>query len=212
MPDDDRQVLFNRWAKRYDRDVSLGSGEFPFAGYDRVLDEVAIQSQARPAMSVLDIGTGTGNLAARFVALGCQVWGTDFSAEMLVEAQTKLPEAYFIQADLHGEWPTGLKYRYDRIVSAYVLHEFPLEEKTSLIARLAEAHLNPYGKIIIADIAFETAANRSQAHRRWQVLWDEDEYYWCADESLAALEGAGLAASYRQVSSCGGVFVIQAAS
>ena len=32
----------------------------------------------RPSLRVLELGIGTGNLAERFVAAGCQVWGLDF--------------------------------------------------------------------------------------------------------------------------------------
>jgi len=73
----DRVQLFDAWADDYDSAVLSADHPFPFAGYQAVLDEIVNQSQVQPAMTVLDLGTGTGNLAAQFLAQGCQVWGMD---------------------------------------------------------------------------------------------------------------------------------------
>ena len=39
--------------------------------------------------------------------------------------------------------------------------------------------------------------------------WDEDEHYWVADKAIAACAAVGLQATYAQVSSCGGVWVVK---
>jgi hypothetical protein len=72
MDQQDRVSLFDGWAQHYDRSVQA-DGDFPFDGYERVLDEVARAARAQPGMAILDLGIGTGNLAARFVSLGCDV-------------------------------------------------------------------------------------------------------------------------------------------
>jgi putative AdoMet-dependent methyltransferase len=69
----DRSQLFDGWAERYDRSVQSATGLFE--GYERVLDQVVWAAGACSGMRVLDLGVGTGNLARRFVALGCEVWG-----------------------------------------------------------------------------------------------------------------------------------------
>jgi putative AdoMet-dependent methyltransferase len=208
MSTEDRSQLFDDWAGDYDRSVRSADG-FPFDGYERVLDEIVELAAAQPHMHVLDLGTGTGNLAKRFVALGCTVLWIDFSSEMLAEARIKAPQAIFVQADLLGDWPAPLNQRFDRIVSAYVFHEFDLLTKISLLQRLARHHLVNSGRIVIGDIAFPTVGIREEAHRRWVNLWDEDEHYWAADEVIAASERVGLQLRYTQVSSCGGVLVIE---
>jgi putative AdoMet-dependent methyltransferase len=75
-----------------------------------------------------------------------------------------------------------------------------------IIQRLAK-RLSPGGTIVIGDIAFPDRsvleAVKSAAGDEW-----EDEFYWLADESLAALQAAGLEAGYTQVSSCAGCFKI----
>lgn len=204
-----RKQLFDDWAAYYDQSIEEGDA-FPFDGYDRVLDEVVRAADPRPGMTVLDLGIGTGKLAARLVSLGCDVSGVDFSAEMLAKARERLPHAALVQADLLGAWPPQLARRFDRIVSAYVLHEFDLVAKVALLQRLAAQHLAAGGHIVIGDIAFSTSEAREWAHRQWEDAWDEAEYYWAADEATAACEHAGLDVVYRQVSRCGGVFVIGA--
>jgi putative AdoMet-dependent methyltransferase len=204
----DRVQLFDNWAARYDALLQDG-GRFPLTGYEQVLDEVVRAAGARAGMKVLDLGVGTGNLSARFAAQGCDLWGIDFSREMLAKARDKLPQATLAQADLLGDWPPEVDQRFDRIVSAYVLHEFDLSAKLDLLQRLAKRHLEAEARIVVGDVSFATREIRDQAHTKWDGQWDEDEYYWAADEAAAACEGAGLQVSYKQISSCGGVFVFE---
>lgn len=206
-----RVQLFDDWAEYYDPSIQ-DDGTFPFDGYERVLDEIVRASGAQPGMMVLDLGTGTGNLAARFAALGCDLWGIDFSAEMLARAAEKLPQAVLVQAGLLDAWPEKLERRFDRIVSAYVLHEFDPLAKMELLRRLASRYLAARGRIVVGDIAFPTSGARARAHEKWAHAWDEEEFYWAADEAVEACEGTGLRVAYRQISSCGGVFVFGPAS
>ena len=173
------------------------------------MDEITRAASAQCGMEVLDLGVGTGNLAARFTALGCGIWGIDFSAEMLAKAIEKLPQAVLVQADLLSDWPTEPDHRFDRIVAAYVLHEFDLSTKVKLLQRLTERHLAVKGHIVVGDIAFPTSGARDLARRKCADLWDEEEYYWAADEATDTCESAGLQVRYKQISSCGGVFVIE---
>lgn len=205
----DRQKLFEAWAARYDNSLQT-PGAFPFDGYDDVLARVVALAEPAKGMQVLDVGTGTGNLAARFAALGCDVLGIDFAAQMLSQAREKVPQARFAQVNvLEEEWPAAAQRPFQRIVSTYVWHEFPLATKIRLLQRLATDHLQPGGWIVLGDIAFPTAQARAVAQQRWAAGWDEDEFYWAADEAQTAAAEAGLAFSYEQVSSCGGVFVVK---
>jgi len=205
----DRYHLFDKWADHFDLSVAASKHTFPFAGYQQVLDEIVAQADVRTGMQILDLGIGTGNLARRFVELGAKVWGIDFSSEMMIRAQRKLPQAEFVQADLLGKWPSELNRRFNRIVSAYVFHEFDLPTKIDLLRRLAFNHLSANGSIVIGDIAFATTKNRNQARKKWQTLWDEKEYYWVADETVTVCKKTGLRVGYQQISICAGVFLFK---
>jgi len=205
-----RKAIFDRWAARYDRSVSdTAQGElFPFAGYDRVLDGICRAMEPKPGMAVLDLGTGTGNLARRILDLGCRVWGTDLSARMLEEARSKVPEAVLVEADLRSTWPKSIDGPFDRIVSAYVLHEFDLPTKVSILLE-ASRHLSPRGRIVVGDVAFSTRAELEDARDRWHDLWDHAEHYWAGDEALAAASRAGLRGGWTAISTCAGVLVFE---
>lgn len=203
-----RVDLFDRWAADYDRSVQE-DGEFPFAGYEDVLTAVVECASVRPGMRVLDVGIGTGNLAERFVRAGCDVWGVDFSANMLEKVRQRLPQVRLVQADLARGFPEELHAGFDRIVSAYVLHEFNLDVKVELLREMVQDGLAANGLVVIGDVGFRTVQERQQAYLRWKELWDEQEYYWAADEAVDALSRIGLQAEYKQVSVCAGVMVIR---
>ena len=200
-------VDFDGWADHYDR--SVNTQDFPFTGYEAVLDKVIELTNAQPGMRVLDLGTGTGNLAVHFDALGCEVWGTDFSPAMLERARLKLPNAHLFQADLRGIWPPELNQCFDHIVSAYVFHHFEFTLKIQLINKLVDEYIMPDGRLLLADIAFENQAALETVRRAAGDEW-EDEFYWLADETVPALTRANLHAEFFKVSSCGGIFKITA--
>ncbi len=197
---------FDDWASSYDEDVQDESG-FPFMGYGNALNQVVQHSSAQPSMSVLDLGVGSGNLAARFVMQGCNVFGADFSREMIAQAEAKFPFLEIVQADVTQPLPAPLNRYFDRIVSGYMFHEFPLETKVEIFKRLADDHLAPDGHMIIADIAFETQADMDAARIRWADTWDEEDF-WVIERDLPALSKVGLETSWYKISDCAAVFVI----
>ena len=163
---------FDQWAETYDRSTR-DYPEFPFAGYERVLASVVERAGAQKGMSVLDLGTGTANLAMLFDALGCELWCTDFSASMLEKARLKLPRAHFALHDLRHDFPPELDRRFDRIVSAYVFHHFELDKKTSLCRELVRERLTPDGKLVIADLSFPTFEAKELFKRQFDD-WEEE--------------------------------------
>jgi len=198
---------FDQWAETYDRDV-LEPARFPFGGYEDVLRAVLRLAGPKPGMRVLDLGTGTGNLARLFSNAGCRVWGTDFSPMMLQRAREKLPAATLVLHDLASSWPHELELQFDRIVSAYVFHHFDLDKKISLLGELVRMRLTSGGRLIVADLSFPNGVAMQEFAASMGDEWEE-EYYWLADESKAALRRSALTVTYEQVSECAGVYCIE---
>jgi ubiquinone/menaquinone biosynthesis C-methylase UbiE len=197
---------FDPWAESYDHDTAT-LNKFPFDGYEQALDAVVALAAAENGMSVLDLGTGTGNLALRFAGRGCELWCTDFSEAMLVKAREKLAQAHFVLHDLRAALPPELERSFDRIISAYVFHHFDIEQKVGLCLKLVTRHLVPGGKLVIADLSFKNQKEMDAFARSVGDLW-EAEPYWLAEEALSALEDAGLKVKYVQISGCAGVYCI----
>ena len=195
---------FDEWAETYDASVSIN--QFPFYGYPDLLRQIVLLAEPHPGQSVLDLGTGTGNLAQLFAHRKCQLWCTDFSEPMLEKARQKLPEAHFALHDLRLPLPAEFQRPFDCIVSAYVFHHFELDEKVRILRGLLP-NLAPGGRIIIGDISFPDAAAREKVKVAAGDEW-EDEFFWRSDEALPALEEAGFKVEYTQVSTCAGIFHI----
>ena len=203
--------LYDAWSVHYDENLKAGRMPVSFEGYANVLAEAVLQAEVVAGMSVLDLGTGTGNLAALFATLGCDIWGLDFSEDMLAKAHAKLPFLHPVLADLGDEtWSHNLDRRFDRIVSAYVWHEFDLQDKLRRLKRLTDCCLASQGRVVIADIAYPDQTARIQAAADWGSLWSAADHYWAADETIAACQAIGLGCTYQQVSSCAGVFRFEA--
>ena len=206
----ERQKLFDEWAETYNQDLQDGDS-FPFIGYEAVLALMIKMADVQEGHNVLDLGIGTGNLARLLPIPERQIWGVDFSQAMLAQARSALPNAHLIQADLSArDWVNELSQRFDCIFSAYTFHEFPDEEKIGLIMSLARNGLTLGGRIVIGDISFIHRAQLTWAREQFPDLWDDEEYYWCAEPFTDRLCKAGLFVEYEQVSVCAGVYRIQA--
>jgi putative AdoMet-dependent methyltransferase len=200
---------FDSWAETYDQSLREGN-DFPFAGYDEVLQTILSLAEPKPGQSILDLGTGTANLALLFAQHGCELTCTDFSPVMLDIARTKLPQAQFVQHDLRGSWPAELDRRFDCIVSAYVFHHFELEQKIRICSDLLLRRLAPGGHLIIGDLSFPSFVAK-ESFKQHIPDWEE-ELYWFADEAIAGLREAGLTVDYRQISPCAGIYHMRGSS
>jgi putative AdoMet-dependent methyltransferase len=194
---------FDDWSEEYDRSVM--TDEFPFTGYQQVLTGIVSQADPHPGESILDLGTGTGNLAILFSQFGCSLWCTDFSIRMLVKARLKLPSVCFIQHDLISPLPFKFSQKFSHVVSAYTFHHFPLDEKMTIISSIMSNHLAAGGKFIIGDITFRYMDEKDEMHSRLAEAWEE-EYYWLRDETLEAFRKVGIKSTYNHISSCAGIF------
>ena len=178
----------------YDADVADESNPIR-DGYDATLAAVIAAAAAQPGDTVVDLGTGTGNLAVRLPPVGRLVC-VDISAGMLAAARPKLPAATeYLEADLL-EFAERVPAA-DAIVSTYALHHLTGGEKPPLLSALARA-LRPGGRLAIGDLmvrdATAGAALRTElAHADVDECFAE-EFPWLVDVAVAELERLGLAA------------------
>ena len=210
MPED-HVGLFDSWAANYDRSVSADADAdaYPFAGYDDVVAAVIAAAAIESNHLVLDVGAGTGNLTAKLVCLADEIWGTDFSEKMLIKAREKVPQAHLVRWDVRDCWPSELPSKFDRIVSTYVFHEFDDEQKLRLLVDLARNRLSPDGRLVIGDIAFPDARAQAVCRQAATNVWDESEHYWIANRIIPQLVEGGFVVRYKQISFCGGLFVLE---
>jgi ubiquinone/menaquinone biosynthesis C-methylase UbiE len=107
--------------------------------YRRALEILGLE----PELSVLDLATGTGTLAAAFAERGHRVAGIDFAARLLRRARRRLPQADFRLMDV-ADLPQLPDDTYDVVALAYVLHGMPPDMRRFALCqagRLARRHV-----------------------------------------------------------------------
>jgi tRNA (cmo5U34)-methyltransferase len=137
----------------------------PFdAFYGTAVDALAMLG--RPPRRVLDLGAGTGMLAARVAAAHpeAELVLTDGAPAMLEQARAVLgPGAALHVADLTDPLPSGT---FDAVVSALAIHHLADAEKRSLFARVREA-LPPGGVFVNAEQVAGPTPCFDRRYRAW---------------------------------------------
>ena len=200
---------FDMWAGGYDTSVAItdDNNDYPFAGYKKIMNAIYGTIMKKSPAKVLDIGIGTGNLAAKLYDGGNDITGIDFSKEMLSKAGAKMPNATLIQYDFTQGLPPELaQNKFDFIVSTYALHHLTDEEKIPFIKSLL-SHINKTGSIFIGDVSFQNRAGLEKCQASYEDEWDDDEFYFVFSELSDAL-GEVCNMTYHQFSHCSGVMEI----
>jgi len=131
---------------RYDRGMRI----LTLGRIDRIKREIA-SVWIEPCHDVLEIGCGTGVLAALMTSRGAHVVGIDISETMLDASRKNAPAAEFIhmsatEIDRFGEG------RFDRIVATLSFSELT-EDELDLVLRASSGLLKADGKLVVADEA-----------------------------------------------------------
>jgi len=160
---------FNRLAPTHDERVAASEGNY--ADYGEALERIVRLIRPAKGERGLDIGTGTGNLAGKFLELGCAMSGVDQSREMLRLCQAKHPA---METRL-GNF-LALPYvreQFDFVVSSFAFHHLTGDQQGLALEEMDRV-LKPPGRIAIADLmnAEEHAQVRSgypsaRALSRW---------------------------------------------
>lgn len=197
---------FDLWAETFDKSVEETDDEkqYPFAGYKEILNEIYKRILNSKAKRVLDLGFGTGRLAKALYDQGLEVYGQDFSEEMLSIAQEKMPKANLYLGNLADGIANDLvNKKYDAIVGTYALHHLDDEKKVTLIKFLLTL-LNDGGKIYIGDVAFRSLKDLEACKKDAANYWDDDEIYFVYDEIKKSLPDI----SFEKYSFCAGLLTI----
>ena len=144
--------IFDEWIHLYDASVAGEDPEYRdvFEGYDEILNAVA----SKVIGTILEFGTGTGNLTGKLLDAGHQVIGIEPNTAMRRITAERFPSIEVKDGDLI-DFETG-SITVDSIASSYVFHHLTDEEKGIALKRYAQL-LPVHGKIVFADTAFITA-------------------------------------------------------
>jgi putative AdoMet-dependent methyltransferase len=181
---------FDQWADTYDGWVS--ADDPIYFRYDTVLARVLSLSGAARGKRILDIGTGTGNLAAHLLDLGAEVVGLDPSQKMLEKAAVKLEGRHGIELKRVEEPFLEIPYgdgSFDAVVSTYAFHHVHPEKKPACIREMMRV-LKPGGTWVVGDLIFQSEDDEKMmvdAHD-----WMEDEYFARVDELLPVFRDMGM--------------------
>jgi ubiquinone/menaquinone biosynthesis C-methylase UbiE len=148
-------TVFMKWLEKNPRDYDRGI-RWLTLGRLRPLKETIARRYVHAGSHILEIGCGTGELAAMMARSGGIVTGIDASPAMLAAAETKLAAAGLgdritlaqMDAAVAGErFPPG---SFDLIVSTLVFSELGLPEQRQVL-RACAGLLAPGGRLLIAD-------------------------------------------------------------
>ena len=177
----DNKEFWNRWAKRYD--TAMSNGRKTYENLIGRMKKVLTRN-----MTVLELACGTGLLSVRLAGSVKMLEATDFSEEMIRQANTKMHSSrlHFSVQDA-----TRLPYAletFDAVVISNALHIMPDPEKAlSEIRRV----LKPDGILIAPTF---TAADRLLGRfkiRMMELSGFKVFHKWTPEEYIKFLENHG---------------------
>ncbi|MFB9274793.1 MerR family transcriptional regulator [Cohnella cellulosilytica] len=149
---------FNRLAPTHDERVAAGSGNY--ADYAEALEKIVRLVVPAKGERGLDIGTGTGNLAGKFLERGCVMSGVDQSREMLRLCQTKHPG---METRLGNFLALPyLREQFDFVVSSFAFHHLSGDQQRLALEEMDRV-LKPSGRVAIADLMVPAADDEAHA-------------------------------------------------
>ncbi|MGD8627992.1 MAG: class I SAM-dependent methyltransferase [bacterium] len=181
---------FDQWADNYDGWVT--SDDPVYFRYETILERVLSLSGAARGKRVLDIGTGTGNLAGRLLDRGARIVGLDPSQKMLDKARVKLEGRPGIELRRVEDPFLEIPYddeSFDAVVSTYAFHHVHPDKKPECVREMMRV-LKPGGTWVIGDLIFQNERDEKAIVRAHD--WMEDEYFARIDELLPVFRDMGV--------------------
>lgn len=159
---------FEKWADHYDQSVAGEDPEYRvvFSSYDQILEETANAACG----TVLEFGTGTGNLTRKLVDRGLNVIGVEPSHNMRLIALEKIPTLKICDGDFLDFPDPGEPV--DTITSSYAFHHLTSDEKDKALSRY-NAFLSERGRIVFADTLYNSEIDKLRIQH-----WAKDKGYF----------------------------------
>jgi demethylmenaquinone methyltransferase / 2-methoxy-6-polyprenyl-1,4-benzoquinol methylase len=218
------RAMFDRISGFYDVMNSVMTAGLHHGWRRRAADLAAVG----PGDRVLDVATGTGDLAlelSRRVGPDGEVVGSDFSDEMLVRARAKASEA---AAPITFEWGNALELPYPDDSFAAATVGFGARNFSDLDQGLREMTrvVQPGGRVVVLEITTPTRPPLSSFYRLWfdrvvpligRVAGDPEAYSYLPNsvkrfpgphELAARMDACGL--DVRYVLTAGGIIALHA--
>ena len=168
-------------------------------GYDQVLDWVIDNASIGSDTSVLELGSGTGNLTERIKECD-RIACVDISTRMNDLDESKvahLANREFVISDVL-EYVASVQKTFDTIISTYTLHHLTEEEKMSFL-EAAVARLTSGGCLAVGDLMTESAKGEAESIAYYRSIRDsdtaeemEEEFFWYVDTAAGKLSSLGL--------------------
>lgn len=199
---------FDLWADGYDKSVGSAeeANEYPFAGYQDVLNEIYGVIRKNKASRILDIGLGTASLTKKLYDDGCKIYGIDFSRKMIEISKAKMPDAKLMQWDFSNGLPEETRSKsFDYIISTYAIHHLTTTKQIQFVKQLLEC-IRADGTILIGDVAFKTKTEWDVCKKTSGDRWDGDEIYLVFDEIKPYFPKQNV--RFQKVSYCAGILSI----
>lgn len=197
--------LFDEWSTHYDETITQKDGEYVdvFENYEQILEQSIAALDLPKGSTVLDIGSGTGNLAYTALKQGYRPIGLEPNEKMRALSLQKYPlipveSGSFLTIPFED-------HSLDAIVSSYAFHHLSDAEKADAIA-LMKTKLRPNGKIIIADTMYTSVEESTKLleearTNKFTHLVDDlnSEFYTTHAVLRKAFEDAGFTVSFKQM-------------
>lgn len=152
------RAMFDRIAGVYD----LMNGVMTAGLHHRWRARAADLARVGAGDRVLDVATGTGDLAIELASRGCEVVGSDFSEAMLDRARVKDPR-------ITWEWGDALDLGYDDDTFAAATVGFGARNFSDLPKGVGEMArvVRPGGRVVILEITTPARPPLSTFFRAW---------------------------------------------
>ena len=179
--------------------------------YADLIDEAAaaVGRLATRTPTVVDLGTGSGALASRVLAMrpDARVIGIDEDAGMLAMAEKRLRGRI---TTIHDNFERVALPRCDVVTASFGLHRMPTARRKASMYQRAFAALRPGGLLVSADCCLaSTAALRTLHRSKWIAhlqmtytrrksegflrAWAKEDVYFTLAREMELLEAAGFA-------------------